>query len=142
MGTIKGNKNSVYLKFQQSFYKVIKESVLTDTLEMSNFKVVRRLKEGDYVRELSHPQLEEKSKLWRMKAQALEDGVVAWVTIKGNTGTTFLVNVDAPAPKVVKKDETEEAVKTEVKEEVQQEAPAVQEQVKEEDHDVKMEETA
>lgn len=128
--TIKGNKNSVYLKFQQSFYKVIKESVLTDTLEMANFKVVRRLKEGDYVRELSPPQLEEKSKLWRMKAQALDDGVVAWVTIKGNTGTTFLVNVDAPAPK-------------EAKEEVK-EAPTTKQEVKEEPkaEDVAMEEVA
>jgi len=109
--TIKGNKNSIYLKFQQSCYKVIKETVFTDCFEMKNFKVLRRLREGDYLRELSHPQLEEKSGLYRMKAQSVEDNEIGWVTLKGNAGSQFLVNCEMPPPKV------EEPAKEEAKKE-------------------------
>lgn len=98
--TIRGNKGTTYLKFQQSCYRVIKETVFTDCFEMKNFKVLRRLREGDYLRELSHPQLEEKSGLYRMKAQSVEDNEIGWVTLKGNAGSQFLVNCEMPPPKV------------------------------------------
>jgi len=98
--TIKGNMNTTYLKFQQSWYRVVKETVFTDNFEMKNFKVLRRLKEGDYIRELSRPTLEEKSGLYRMKAQAVDDNEIGWVTLKGNAGSQFLLNCEMPPPKV------------------------------------------
>jgi len=96
--TIKGNKNTLYLKLQQNWYRVVKETVLTGAFEMSGVKVIRRLREGDFLRELSHPQLEEKSGLYRMKAQSVLDNEIGWVTLK-NATTRFLVNCELPAPK-------------------------------------------
>eukprot|EP00397_Hematodinium_sp_SG-2012_P001337 GEMP01001338.1.p1 GENE.GEMP01001338.1~~GEMP01001338.1.p1 ORF type:complete len:1281 (+),score=364.85 GEMP01001338.1:85-3927(+) len=98
--TIAGNKGSTYVKLQQNGYRVVKETVFTDKFEMSDFKVLRRLKEGDFLRGLTNPQLEEKSTLWRMKAQSLDkENEVGWVTIKGNQGSTFLVNCELPEEK-------------------------------------------
>jgi len=99
--TLKGNKNTTYVKFQQSCYKVVKETVFTDSFEMKNFKVLRRLKEGDYLRELTLPTLDSKSGLYRMKAQSVADNQIGWVTIKGNAGSTFLVNCEMPEIKKV-----------------------------------------
>jgi len=129
--TIRGNKNSHYLTFQQSWYKVVKETVLTDLFEMKDFKALRRLKPGDYVRELTMPNVEEKSQLMRMKAQTLDDNTIGWVTIKGNHGSQFLVNTDLPADmEFGKKDakSEEQTTATEAKEEemekqVNEEAP-------------------
>lgn len=126
--TIRGNKNSHYLTFQQSWYKVVKETVLTDLFEMKDFKALRRLKPGDYVRELTMPNVEEKSQLVRMKAQTLDDNTIGWVTIKGNHGSQFLVNTDLPADMEFGKKETKEEPVTatetkEVKEETAPDAP-------------------
>lgn len=131
--TIKVNKNSQYLKFQHSFYKVIKETVMTDIFEMANFQVKFRLKDGDFLRELSAPKLEEKGGLWRVKVQRLEDNEIGFVTLKGNQGATFLVNCDAPKvlPEKGDKDDEDEEM-----------PPAAEEGVKKEDvklEDVKME---
>jgi len=96
--TIKGNAGSVYLKFQQTWYQVVKETVLTSSFEMKDFKVIRRLRAGDFLRELSHPQLEEKSGLYRMKAQSVLDNEIGWVTLK-NANARFLINCEPPSPK-------------------------------------------
>jgi len=96
--TMKGNKGSTYFKLQQNGYKVIKDTVFTDKWEMVDFKVLRRLKEGDVLLGLTPPQWEEKSGLWRMKAQALDgkENDIGWVTTKGSQGSSFLLNCEIP----------------------------------------------
>jgi len=108
--SIRGNKQSTYLQVLSYGYKVVKETVFTDIFEMENFKVLRRLKNGDVLRCLCFPKLEEKSGLWRMQASA-EDGVIGWVTLKGNQGSTYLVNcdlVEKPAEEVKEEEKEEE----------------------------------
>lgn len=93
--TITGNKGSAFFRLQQNSYKVVRETVFTDRFPMVDFKVTRRLQEGDFVRALTPPTLEEKSNLWRLKVQCDSNDVeVGWVTLKSNQGTTFLVNAD------------------------------------------------
>jgi len=93
--TITGNKGSAFFRLQQNSYKVVRETVFTDRFPMVDFKVTRRLQEGDLVRALTPPTLEEKSNLWRLKVQCDSNDVeVGWVTLKSNQGTTFLVNAD------------------------------------------------
>lgn len=100
--TVKGNQGTVFLERQSYFYKVTKETVLTDKFEMTDFRVIRRLKVGDIIRSLSLPKEDAKSSLWRIQVLVLQsktqssanDKRVGWVTIKGNQGTAFLEGAD------------------------------------------------
>jgi len=119
--TIRGNKNSHYLSFQQPWYKVVKETVMTNMFEMKDFKPLRRLKEGEYVRSLSTPVAEEKSGLLRMKAQCVDEATLGWVTLKGSAGSMYLINCDIPADSVFEKKVKAEEKKEEVAEEKKEE---------------------
>lgn len=98
--TVKGNQGTLFLQPQSFFYKVNKDTVITEQFEMANVSIVRRLKVGDIVRARSIPKKEEKSGLTRLEVMCMlpKKAAIAttaaknsgFVTLKGNQGTEFL----------------------------------------------------
>lgn len=62
-------------------YDVLKDTVLTNRVELTQLKVLSRLKKGERVLAVSLPT--RSSKLLRMRAK-LEDGTVGWLSMVGN----------------------------------------------------------
>jgi len=88
--TALGDEGSVFCKQGGSFFKVIKETVLTESMDAGVGSSNRKLRNGEVLELLEFPQKEEKSGLMRMKAKARTDGAVGWVTTVGNTDTVFI----------------------------------------------------
>mmetsp|Transcript_28209 Transcript_28209/g.87772 ORF Transcript_28209/g.87772 Transcript_28209/m.87772 type:complete len:109 (+) Transcript_28209:474-800(+) len=96
--TLSGNKSSVYLEDGGGIFKVLKETILTDSFELAVGKDVtrklhdttRKLAPGELIEVHEWPRLEEASGLTRMKGRARADGHVGWATTVGNQGAVFL----------------------------------------------------
>eukprot|EP00415_Alexandrium_ostenfeldii_P000972 UN0972 len=96
--TICGNQNTLYLEEGGGIFKVVKETILTDSFELEAAKDVtrklhdttRKLLPAELVEVFEWPKLEEASGLTRMKCRAKSDGQIGWVTTVGNQGATFL----------------------------------------------------
>lgn len=69
-------------------YEITKETVLTNKAELTQLKVLARLKKGDKVLSLGYPTMA--SNLLRMRAK-IDDGTVGWLSLMGN-------NVDFVTP--------------------------------------------
>jgi len=84
---------SVNCQEGSSFFKVIKEITITESLDIAanspDFPT-RKLKVGEVLELLVFPEKEQKSGLMRMKAKVRTDGLVGWVTFVGNTGNVFI----------------------------------------------------
>jgi len=92
--SVAGNQGSVFLEDGGNLWKVIKETILTESFELDGDSskdatrklkdTTRKLKVGEIVEVREWPKKEEKSGLTRMKCKAKSDGVVGWVTTIGN----------------------------------------------------------
>jgi len=71
-------------------YVIMQETVLTNTYELKEFRVIRRVKKGERVMAISAPQYNRETELLRVKVKAVQDGASGWITVKGSHGTLFL----------------------------------------------------
>jgi len=71
------------------FYKVIKPTVLTETMSIKS-KTNRRLESNELVEVLEGPKQEDNVSVMRVRCRAVQDGLLGWVTVAGNQGTVFL----------------------------------------------------
>jgi len=87
-----GNQGTVFLKEGGRQYKVVKETILTEGLEIDgdSSEAPRKLKVGDVVEVRQWPEKEPKSGLMRMRVCRKSDKAVGWVTATGNQGTVYL----------------------------------------------------
>mmetsp|Transcript_33066 Transcript_33066/g.53190 ORF Transcript_33066/g.53190 Transcript_33066/m.53190 type:complete len:982 (+) Transcript_33066:82-3027(+) len=97
--TISGNQGTVFLQDGGNIFKVVKETILTESFELEADSkeatqklqdTTRKLRPGELVEVQAWPKKEEKSALTRMQCKALSDGSVGWATVVGNQGTVFL----------------------------------------------------
>jgi len=95
--SVTGNQGSNYLVEGGNLYKVVKETILTDSFELNGEKAsiklketTRKLKEGTVLEAHEWPRKDEKSGLTRLKGKVRNDGAIGWVTTTGNTGVIFL----------------------------------------------------
>jgi len=88
--SVTGNQGSSYLEEGGHLFKVVKDTILTDSFELGGEKKDKKLKEGTILEVHEWPRKEESSGLMRMKGKVRNDGAVGWVTATGNTGTAFL----------------------------------------------------
>jgi len=96
--TLSGNQGTVFLEEGGNLFKVVKETILTDSFELkeggeSTRKLkdtTRKLKPGEVVEVREWPRKEETSGLMRMQCRTKSDGRVGWATTVGNQGTVFL----------------------------------------------------
>merc|ERR1712217_762568 len=96
--TISGSMGPELLKEGASVFKVVKETILTESLSIEasaeTMRKVkqqnRRLNRGEHLELLEWPVKEEESGLMRMKAKVRSTGAVGFVTTMGNQGTVFI----------------------------------------------------
>merc|ERR1711904_595177 len=62
---------------------------LTDVADIAQCKTIRKLQVNEQILRLEGPSKNESSGVERIKAKALKDDAVGWVTTRGNQGTTF-----------------------------------------------------
>lgn len=75
-------------------YRCAKETVIQNTLGTRGGQgagMVRRLDEGELIETLEGPKEDAEVGLLRIRGRAEKDGVVGWITVKGNQGTQFLL---------------------------------------------------
>mmetsp|Transcript_14254 Transcript_14254/g.44822 ORF Transcript_14254/g.44822 Transcript_14254/m.44822 type:complete len:994 (+) Transcript_14254:82-3063(+) len=96
--TIEGNQKSKYLEEGGGVFRVVKDTIITDSFLLGApkevtrklFDTTRKLAAGDLVEVREWPKLEESSGLTRMKCRVKADGHIGWVTTVGNQGAVFL----------------------------------------------------
>jgi len=79
-------------------FKVVKETILTDSFDLAEKKeatrtlhqTTKKLAVGDIVEVREWPRKEENSGLTRMKCRVKSDGRIGWATTLGNAGAVFL----------------------------------------------------
>lgn len=92
-------------KLAACYYKVTKSTSLMDGLSVSSSKALKTLKIGQVVELIQGPEADPSVEgLLRVKVKTLVGLAEGWATIKGNAGTAFLVECDAPAPKAAPKE--------------------------------------
>eukprot|EP00747_Dinoflagellata_sp_TGD_P119452 gnl/TRDRNA2_/TRDRNA2_173013_c4_seq1.p1 gnl/TRDRNA2_/TRDRNA2_173013_c4~~gnl/TRDRNA2_/TRDRNA2_173013_c4_seq1.p1 ORF type:complete len:1141 (-),score=427.86 gnl/TRDRNA2_/TRDRNA2_173013_c4_seq1:209-3562(-) len=80
----------VFLRLIRVYMKVVKETVVTETLSIKESKVLRRLEIGEVVEVLGGEVKEEEAGVMRLEIKAMKDDVQGFVTPKGNQGTPYL----------------------------------------------------
>lgn len=95
--TLSGNAGSSFLEAITPVYKVVKQTIMTDTFEEVSEETskedARKLNIGEEVEVLTWPMKEEQSGFQRLKCRTKPDSLVGWVTVVGDAGTKFLETV-------------------------------------------------
>jgi hypothetical protein len=94
-----------FLNFVVVYYKCVKTTVFTSTVDIKDCKPFRRIEEGEALEVLEGPVEDEESQMTRIRARAMKPEadsppVEGWVTIAGNKGTTFLELTTKPKREV------------------------------------------
>lgn len=95
--TVAGNQGTVFLREGGSLFKVVKETILTESFSLSGDKdtkrrlkdVTRKVKEGEVLEVWEWPRTEPTTGLIRMRCKLKSDGAVGWLTTTGNQGAVF-----------------------------------------------------
>merc|ERR1712099_96765 len=95
-----GNQGTVFLEEGGNLFKVVKETILTESFELDGGSskdatrklkdTTRKLKEGEIVEVREWARKEEKSGLIRMKCKVKSSGAIGWVTTVGNQGNVYV----------------------------------------------------
>lgn len=81
----------VFLRLATVFYKVVKETPMTENLVVEGSKTVRQLRVGEVLECLEGPCKEDSMKVFRARTRVIGDeDKEGWVTVAGNTGITIL----------------------------------------------------
>lgn len=79
------------LAWQNLPYTVVKTTVLTTGLHVSQSRQIRRVEVGEVMEVTQGPTMDPSIGIYRILGRALMDGVTGWATIAGNQGATFLM---------------------------------------------------
>lgn len=88
--TVAGNQGTTFLEPGGNFYTCVKETVLSDTLELQDSKTLRRIAKGEVIEVLEFPKKDATADVRRIKGKAKLDGAVGWISLASNQGTVFL----------------------------------------------------
>lgn len=96
--TVEGNQGTIFLKEGGDTYKVVKETILTESFKIGAPKEearkikesTRKLKVGELVTVREWEKKDEETGLTRMKCKVKQDGLVGYLTTIGNTGIRFV----------------------------------------------------
>jgi len=88
--TIAGNQGTAFLEPWGKTYICVKETIITDGLQVAESKSIRRLGKDEVVEVLEFPQKDAGADVQRIKGKAKLDGTVGWITIASSTGSAFL----------------------------------------------------
>lgn len=82
--------------FVQQYFAVVRGIAITDVFDIKVAKTLRKAENEEVIELLEGPLDCEATKVTRVRGKSLADGVVGWVTLKGNQGTPFLQEVEKP----------------------------------------------
>jgi len=82
-----------FIYWIQHFMKVVKDIVVTDTLNTESCTTIRRLELNEIAEVLEGPERDDNQGLLRMRVKLLNDDIEGWVTLSGNLGTDFLEDI-------------------------------------------------
>jgi len=85
-----------FLRAFQKYYACVKQIAVTSDFEISKSKTHRMLEVDEVIEVLEGPRGDEKLGVTRIRGKALSDGVVGWISVKGNQGTPFLKEASKP----------------------------------------------
>merc|ERR1712151_1056185 len=114
-----GLSQKKFVAFVEVFFKVVKDTALTDKSDIKDSSTLRKLEKGEILKILDGPIVDEKFGVTRVFVQCFSDEKTGWATSKGNQGTAFMEETARPADKTASADkaesgeENEEADKTE-----------------------------
>mmetsp|Transcript_93948 Transcript_93948/g.289726 ORF Transcript_93948/g.289726 Transcript_93948/m.289726 type:complete len:1988 (+) Transcript_93948:65-6028(+) len=91
-----GLRRPGFAKILQEFTKCEKDVAITDGLDVSTAKTLRKLEQGELFEVLEGPKEEAGTKAMRVRGRALRDSATGWVTLKGTQGTPFLKQREKP----------------------------------------------
>jgi len=80
-----------FFRLVRLFFKVIKETAMTDAKSIKESSLVRRLETNEVVEVLEGPLREDSAGVMRVRCKAFKDDLEGWATVAGNQGTLFLV---------------------------------------------------
>lgn len=87
--TVKSKHGIDHVQPGKSTYTCMSSIALTDSIDIKNCKVVRKLSKGEGLTVLEGPVEDEKTSVPRIRAKAALDGAEGWVTVRGNAGSVY-----------------------------------------------------
>lgn len=90
--TVKDKEGVVNAETSGKYYACTAPIAMTDVQDIKSCKVLRKLEVNEVLRVLEGPMAEEGKEgagVSRVRGQSMKDGMVGWVTIKGNAGTVY-----------------------------------------------------
>jgi len=88
--TLAGNQGTPFLEPGGNFYSVVKETLLTDGLSVTDSKTIRRLAKGEVIEVLEFQKNDASVDVKRIKGKVKLDGATGWVTVASNQGAIFI----------------------------------------------------
>jgi len=85
-----------FLALIERYFRCVKEIAITGEFDIKTSTTQRKLEVGELVEALEGPKSDEGLGVMRVRARALSDGIVGWVTATGNHGTLFLQSIPKP----------------------------------------------
>lgn len=80
----------VFAGIMRVYMKVAKDIAITDNINMTEGRVIRRLEIGEVVEVLDGPSKDGKADVTRIFGKSMVDGSEGWITMTGNQGSSFL----------------------------------------------------
>jgi len=88
--TISGNQGTPFLEPGGNLCIVVKDTLLTDCLSITDSKTIRRLAKGEVIEVLEFQKKDDSVDVKRIKGKCKLDGATGWVTVASNQGTPFI----------------------------------------------------
>jgi len=125
--TLKNPRGVAFAEPNSNYYIITSSVALTDTLDIKNCSVVRKLSAGEALIVDGEPSPDNEANITRVKGKAAKDGKEGYITVKGNAGTVYAapsekyyaVVKEAPLHKQFKSDSAETVRMLEVGEAVE-----------------------
>merc|ERR1712228_488101 len=87
--TVKGNQGTVFLEPGCNRMACVKETAITNGLSAKDSTTLRSIAQGEVIKVLEFEKKDGSTDVMRIKAEAMKDGVIGWMTVADKT-TIFL----------------------------------------------------
>lgn len=88
--TVKDRSGTIFAVPCHRSYVCMSSVAVTDSLHVSDCKVLRKLQVGETFMSDGEPVLEYSTNITRLKGTCPKDNLVGWVTLRGNAGTVYI----------------------------------------------------
>jgi len=86
-----------FIQMVERYMRVLKEIAFTSEFDINKGGSLRKLEKDEFFEVLEGPKSDPSTGLRRVRARALVDNSIGWVTVKGNHGTPFAAEASKPS---------------------------------------------